>query len=370
MKNFLPKIVLPLVALTMLAFGVFHILKAQQQLPKPPPPAQPARNPFGQTIAGSGVVESRSENIALGSALPGVVLEVFVPVDQVGKQVQAGDPLFRVDDRQLQAQLAFQRANLAAAEARLAKLNEMPRPEEIPPAEARVKAAEAAVWRTKDQFERATKLLASNAIGAEEQNTKQRVYEEAVQQWQQANAELRLLKAGAWEPDKAIARAEIAQAEAQIEQIQTDIDRALVRAPVAGRVLQVNVRPGEFVGASPGQSLMVLGGGDTLHVRVDIDEADIPRFRPGVAAQAHLRGEGRLEVPLRFVRVEPLVVPKRSLTGENTELVDTRVLQVIYEAADSRQPLYVGQQVDVFLNAGDASPSGPPASLARSGVER
>jgi HlyD family secretion protein len=369
MKNLVPKIVLPLFALAMLAFGVFHILKAQQQLPKPPPPAQPARSPFGQTIAGSGVVESRSENIAIGSALPGVVLQVYVPVEEVGKQVEAGDPLFRVDDRQLKAQLAFQQANLAAAEAKLAKLDEMPRPEEIPPAEARVKAAEAAVWRTKDQAERAMKLLASNSIGAEEQNTKQRTYEESVQQWQQANAELKLLKAGAWEPDKAIARAEIAQAKAQIQEIQTEIDRALVRAPVAGRVLQVNVRPGEFVGASPGQSLMVLGDSGKLHVRVDIDEADIPRFRLGEEAKAYLRGRDRLEVPLNFVRVEPLVVPKKSLTGENTELVDTRVLQVIYEAAD-HQPLYVGQQVDVFLNAGGESVTGPPASIARSGVER
>jgi multidrug resistance efflux pump len=81
-------------------------------------------------------------------------------------------------------------------------------------------------------------------------------------------------------------------------------------------VLQVNVRPGEFVGASPGQSLMVLGNSGNLHVRVDIDEADIPRFRPGEQATAYLRGEGRLEVPLQFVRVEPMVVPKRSLTGE------------------------------------------------------
>lgn len=370
MKNLVPKIVVPLIALSMLAFGVFHILKAQQEMPKPPPPAQPARSPFGQTIAGTGLVEARNENIAVGSALPGVVLEVFVPVSEVGKQVAAGEPLFRVDDRQLKAQLAFQQANLAAAEARLAKLEQLPRPEEIPPAEARVKAAEAAVWRAKDLADRATKLLASNAIGEEEQITKQRTYEEAIQLWQQANAELKLLKAGAWEPDKAIARAEIVQAKAQIEQIQTDIDRALVRAPVAGRVLQVNIRPGEYVGASPGQSLIVLGDSGTLHVRVDIDEADIPRFRQGEDAKAYLRGPERLEVPLSFVRVEPMVVPKRSLSGENTELVDTRVLQVIYATAGDHHPLYVGQQVDVFLNAGGEPPAGPPANIARTGVER
>jgi multidrug resistance efflux pump len=364
MKNLIPKIVLPLVAVAMLAFGVFHLVRAQHQLPKPPPPAEPARSPFGRSIAGAGVVESRSENIAVGSALPGVVLEVFVPVEEVGKEVPAGDSLFRVDDRQLRAQLAFQKANLAAAEARLSKLNAMPRPEEIPPAEARVQAAAASALQAQDHYERARKLLASKSIGVEEHNTKQRTYEEAVQRWQEAQAELSLLKAGAWEPDKAIARAEIDEAKAQIQQTETEIERALVRAPVAGRVLQVNVRPGEYVGALPGQSLVVLGDSRRLHIRVDIDEADIPRFQPGAAAQAYLRGHNRLEVPLRFVRLEPLVVPKRSLTGDNTELVDTRVLQVIYEADDAHQPLYVGQQVDVFINTEQAK------TTELAGVER
>src|SRR3954452_5635675 len=115
MKTTLGKLVLPTAALAMLAFGVFHMLKAQQTLPKPSPPAPPARSPFGDTIAGSGIVEAKSENISIGSALPGVVLEVYVPVDEVGKEVKAGEALFRVDDRQLRAQLGVQQANLAAA---------------------------------------------------------------------------------------------------------------------------------------------------------------------------------------------------------------------------------------------------------------
>ena len=45
------------------------------------------------------------------------------------------------------------------------------------------------------------------------------------------------------------------------------------------------------------------------------------------------------------------MIPKKSLTGDNTERVDTRVLQVIYaiDAGDKR--LFVGQQVDVFIDA-------------------
>ena len=352
MKNLIGKLVLPIAAVAMLIFGVFHILKAQHTLPKPPPPAPPARSPFGNTIAGSGVVEARSENIAVGSALPGVVLEVFVPADDVGKEVHAGEALFRVDDRQLRAQLDVQRSNLAAAKAQLAKLDQMPRPEEIPAAQARVKAAEANALRLLDQYQRAQKLLASRSIGAEEHNILQRQYEEAVHQREQAVADLQLLTAGAWEPDKAIARAAIEQAESQITQTQTEIERALVRAPVAGRVLQVNVRPGEYVGTTPGQALVVLGDIASLRVRVDIDEADIPRVRQGMSASAFPRGGPRQEVPLRFVRVEPLVTAKRSLTGDNTERVDTRVLKLIYEVAGTDQALYVGQQLDVFVAAG------------------
>jgi HlyD family secretion protein len=351
MKSTLSKLVLPMVALAMLGFGVFHMLKAQQVLPKPSPPAPPPRTPFGETIAGAGIVEARSENIAIGSALPGLVLEVYVPVDDVGKEVKAGEPLFRVDDRQLRAQLGVQQANLTAAKAQLTKLDQMPRPEEIPAAQARVQAAEANALRLLDQYQRAQKLLASRSIGIEEHNILQRQYEEAVHQREQATADLKLLKAGAWEPDKAIARAAIAQAEAQIAQTQIEIERALVRAPVGGRVLQVNVRPGEYVGTTPGQALVVLGDIGALHVRIDIDEADIPRVRPGMTATAFPRGGSRQEVPLEFVRVEPMVTAKRSLTGDNTERVDTRVLKLIYEVAGSDHTLYVGQQLDVFLAA-------------------
>jgi HlyD family secretion protein len=347
-------IMVPMGALAMLAFGVFHILSAEQELPKLQPPTMPARNPYEKTIGAAGLVEPRSENIAIGSALSGVVLEVFVPADEVGKEVTAGTPLFRVDDRQLKAQLAWQRAALEAAEAQLAKLEAMPRPENIPPAEARLQAAEAKARLWLDQYNRSAKLLNSGAIGAEENNTKRMTYEESLAQEQQAKAELAELQAGAWQPDKLIAKAAIAQARAQMATTETDIERCLVRAPVDGQILQVSVRPGEFVSAPPNKELIVIGDLRKLRVRVDIDEQDIARFRPGMPAQAYSRGNNTKAIPLKFVRVEPYVVPKRSLTGDNTERVDTRVLQVIYEVEPHDEALYVGQQMDVFLDAGGA----------------
>jgi hypothetical protein len=114
--------------------------------------------------------------------------------------------------------------------------------------------------------------------------------------------------------------------------------------------LQVKVRAGEYVAQPSSSELMILGDVDPLHVRVDIDEADIPRFLAGCRARGYVRGETRNAVDLEFVRVEPYVVPKKSLTGSNTERVDTRVLQALYAARGATQELFVGQQLDVYID--------------------
>jgi multidrug resistance efflux pump len=268
----------------------------------------------------------------------------------VGQRVQAGTALFRIDDRHLKAQLAVAEAQLGSAKVRLAKLQQQPRPEELPPMLARVKAATAGVARREDQYQRATRLMSQGAIAYEEYVTRQQAYEAAVHEKAQAQAEYDLLKAGAWIPDLAIAEATVKEAQAKVEQLKTEIGRALVLAPMDGVILQVNVRPGERVGGLDAKALMVLGNVDTVHVRVDVDERDIPRFRPGAKALAYPRGDSTRELKLCFVRVEPFVAPKKSLTGDNTERIDTRVLQAIYAVAPRQPHVYVGQQLDVFID--------------------
>jgi multidrug efflux pump subunit AcrA (membrane-fusion protein) len=138
-----------------------------------------------------------------------------------------------------------------------------------------------------------------------------------------------------------------------VEQTRIELARLEVRAPVAGHVLRVDVRPGEYVGTPPGQPLVVLGDLDRLHVRVDIDEQDIPRFRRGATGKAFMRGAATKPLPLEFVRVEPFVQPKLSLSGGAIERVDTRVLQVIYALDPGVENAFAGQQVDVFLDASE-----------------
>ena len=97
---------------------------------------------------------------------------------------------------------------------------------------------------------------------------------------------------------------------------------------------------------------MVLGDTRQVNVRTDIDENDAWRFSPGARAIAYVRETNPdLHTELKFVRVEPYVVPKKSLTGDTTERVDTRVLQVLYGFPHDQLNVYVGQQMDVYIEA-------------------
>ncbi len=275
-------------------------------------------------MAGAGIVEARSQNIAVGAPVPGIVLEIPV---SVGSRVKRGDPLFRVDDREARAELAVRATTLASARAELARLESLPRAEDLPPAEARIVAFQTALDASKNQLRLAEGLTDKSAMAVEEWDRRRFAVRSADARLAESKGDLAKLKAGAWKPELEVARTAAAAAQAKVEAQEVALERLVVRAPVDGTVL------------------------DRMHVRVDIDENDAWRFRPGAKAEAFVRGNRDLKAPLEFVRVEPYVIPKRSLTGESTERVDTRVLQVLYSFDPKALTVYVGQQMDVFIEA-------------------
>lgn len=355
----------------------------------------PVTNPFPRGISGAGIVEPASENVVIGVSEPGLVTSVFV---KKGQQVKAGQPLFEIDARKLQAELLTAQAAVLSSEAELQRIQAYRRKEDEALLKAKVAQAEAAAleaqvaiadaraavseneWFLKDQQERMKRwemTVKSGASPVEEldkakyavsmaeaklKSTQEKVRvaqarEKGAQAFlEQAQAELQTYKAGPWEPDVKKARAALAESRSAVERIQREIDRHTVRAPLDASVIRLNLREGEYAGAQTGRadnaenSPVVLGNLDRLHVRVDIDEFDAAKFKPGMKATMFARSDRHTPVPLEYVSVEPFIVPKRALTNSQRELVDTRVLQVIYRISDAGKSVYVGQQVDVFFD--------------------
>jgi multidrug resistance efflux pump len=357
-------IVIPILAAAGVALAAYTAISSNQPIVPAQPVAQPAVSPFTSQVAGAGIVEASSQNVSIGTNVPGVVTQVHV---NVGDRVEAGAALFTIDERSTrselavaQAQLAQARAALAQARAALARDQASPRPEDLPPAQARVEEVKSQLADATAQLDNAERVKAvPGTISQEELDRRRWAVETARARVTTAEAELARIKAGTWGMQVDVSRAEVAAGEAQVvagearvAQVMTELERLTVRAPSAGQVLQVNVRAGEFAQAGVlSTPLMLFGSTSTLHVRVDVDENDAWRVRPQAKARASLRGNASLMTELTFVRIEPYVIPKRSLTGDSSERVDTRVLQVLYSFPSGTLPVYVGQQMDVFIEA-------------------
>lgn len=343
------KFLLPALAIIGVVFAILTVRAGNKPVPVSKPVAEPALAPFRSYVAGSGLIEASTENIAVGTHVAGVVTAVR---GKVGDTVKAGDELFQIDARDLKAQLAVREAALLSARAELTKLENQPRPEEIPVAEANVREAQATLENAKIVLAKWQRVEDPRAVSPDEMRQAKLGVEIALANVKQREADLALLKAGAWGPDKEIARARVASAQAQVDAARTELERLTVRAPVDGRLLQVRIRAGEFAPVGVlSDPLMLIGKTDVMHIRVDVDENEASRVRTGASAVAYVRGNSSITTPLRFVRIEPFIVPKRSLTGDTTERVDTRVLQVIYAFEPGNLPVYVGQQMDVYIDA-------------------
>jgi len=289
------KYLLPILAIFGVGIATAAVVSGNQKPPLASPPVQPAKVPYPSYIAGAGIIEARSQNIAIGTPVSGIVTAINA---EWGEAVKKGDILFQIDDRDLQGQLLV--------------------------GMARIEEAKAALAKSQNYLRFGQDLTVGSSITKLDMRNRQF--------------------------DAVIAQTGLDSAKAQVDQIKMEIERRTIRAPIAGRVLQIGVRLGEFAQSGTlATPLMMLGDASELHVRVDIDENDAWRLRPDEAAVLVVRGNPTLRTPLRFVRVEPYVIPKPSLTGQGTERPDVRVLQVIYGFDTGVLPVYVGQQVDVYV---------------------
>src|SRR3954453_13239659 len=110
------KYLLPLLAVFGVIFAAYSVVTGQRQTPPAQPVTEPAQPQFDSYVAGAGIVEASTENIAVGTTVPGVVTEIFV---KIGDTVKAGAPLFRIDDRDLRGELAVRQAAVKSAGARV-----------------------------------------------------------------------------------------------------------------------------------------------------------------------------------------------------------------------------------------------------------
>ncbi|MCE2993565.1 MAG: efflux RND transporter periplasmic adaptor subunit [Candidatus Jidaibacter sp.] len=284
---------LPVIALVGICFALYSVISLRSadkhEISISPPIA-----PYQNAIAGIGIVEPKSEIISISTELAGVLREMHV---KVGDSVKKGDPLFSLDQRDVDAQIAILNASLEVANAQL---------------------LDAAA-----QFEIVKSMDDRRAVAKED--FYKRKYAEQ------------------------IAAAKIQEIQAQLNQAHTTKERMTVLSPITGEILEVNIRPGEY--ASTGNlsaPLIVMGDMQTLNLRVEIDEENAGKINANSEAKGMLRGDPDNDLNLKFIRFEEYIRGKQNLAVAG-QRVDTRVIRVIYEIQNPNKKIRAGQQMDVYI---------------------
>lgn len=265
-----------------------------------------------------------------------------------GDRLTAGQPVARLEATPYQDALALARARKAQAAARLAKFEAGSRPQEIAQARALVAEREATLANLKIDYKRKQKLLASGVVARQAFDDVSARRREAQARLETARQGLKLALAGFRAEDVAAAKADLAAAQAQLATAQTSIaDTALV-APEGGVLLTRVVEPGAVV--APGQTVATLSLDDPVWVRAYVDEADLGRIAPGMAAT--ITTDSAPDHPYRgqigFISPEAEFTPKTV----QTEALRTRlVYQVRIIAANPDQGLRQGMPVTVRIEA-------------------
>ena len=226
------------------------------------------------------------DNADLRAGIEGVIDEIYV---DEGAVVAAGTPIARVSDRRLRTRRVMADAEIAEHEARLRQLKAGARPEELEVARTVLRKAEDELAQARVDLKRVKSLL-SDGVGAPVELERS---ENAVtlldRQAQEAKARLALLEAGSRPEEIAAVEQQIARVKADRAQMDSDIERAVIRAPHGGVVTTPKLREklGAFV--KEGDLIAEVHEVETMKAEVAVSEREIGTVRVGMPASIRFR---------------------------------------------------------------------------------
>jgi HlyD family secretion protein len=296
-------------------------------------------------LVASGSVEATEAQ--LGFQVPGRIDTVAV---QEGDRVTMGQLLARLDVTELQARRAQAAAQLDAARALLRELETGARSEELAQARSAAAAATDRLNDTQRDLARTRQLLEGGAVSQEALDKAQTAFDLARAQRDQAAQSRQLVEAGPRPERRAAQRAQVAQAEAAVRQLDAVLANAVVRAPFDGVVTVKDREPGEVVGAGT-PVLTVMNLGDRW-VRIYVREDRVGAVHLGQAAAitADTYPGKRYTGVVAYISSAAEFTPRTVQTAEErVKLVYAVKVRITGDAAVDLKP---GVPADVRLEAG------------------
>jgi HlyD family secretion protein len=280
-----------------------------------------------------------------------------------GEQVEAGQLLAVLDSERLQARVDQAAAQVAAQQQVVAALEAGTRPEEINRARAELELTEAQNQDAQRSLARIQDLARRQLASPQQVDDAAAAAESAAARVKAAQATLDLALAGPREEDIAAARANQQALEAQLALARRELADAELHAPRAGVIRNRILEPGDM--ASPQQPVYTLALTDPIRIRAYVDEPDLGKLRPGMAARIATDSfpDKTYRGWLGYISPTAEFTPK---SVQTTEVRTSLVYQVQVHVCNPNDEMRLGMPATVTLVLDRTEPStgrcddGPP----------
>ncbi|MCD7060660.1 HlyD family secretion protein [Pelagibacterium xiamenense] len=251
----------------------------------------------------NGYIEGNTLYLAAPAAAPLRSLAVAA-----GDRVNAGDPLFSLDETIINAQIAQAEAAIGAAEARLDDARAGERPAELAVLSARRDGAQAAFDEAQTELGRIRELVERGTMAQARLDQAQAAADTAAATLEQVTRELAAARLGARQGQIDAAAANVTQTRAALAEVEARHAQMSPAAPAAGRIDEVYFQVGEWVSAN--QPVVALLPDDAVHIRFFVPERDLPLYAPGTEVTFACDGcNARMSATVTSVSAEPEFTP-------------------------------------------------------------
>lgn len=340
-------------ALAAAAYFALPVLWEMQAVPESAqqPAAVPPVPPF---LLGTGIVEPVDGEVDVFGQIAGEIEELRV---REGDSVEKGEVVAVLDARREAAAVAAAAAEAELAQAELAHLKAGVGQEEREEARLAAEAVEALAKYEEANVARLRALHKTKAVMLEQLERAEQELEHLTKRAESLRQRYAALERGPIPEEVAAAEARVALAEAQLRMATVHYQYHEVRAPLSGQVAAVYRHAGDAISLEQLTPIVRIIDTERLRIRVEIDEADVPRIRPGMEGSFQVRGVPREAGGLVVRTLVPQFGPKRLFTPDASARVDTRVLHVLCDILDPQIPLHPGQRITArFPLEGEGAP--------------
>jgi len=258
---------------------------------------------IARSVVATGKVTPITE-VQLKSKASGIVTKLYADAND---SIKPGQLLAQLDQAEILAQVAAQKANLQAAEASVGTY-------QANIAQDRVAANAPDLPMYKETYDRQEAMLKDGIVSQQSVDDANRNYQAALNKRDQSTAQIKVDQAKLLQ-----AQAQVAQARASLSQLEEELSYTTITSPITGEVLSRDVQIGDAVSSilvlgSTATQVMTLGDTHQVYVKGKVDESDIGHVYLNQPARIKVESFKDKTFNGKVTKIVPLGVEKDNVT--------------------------------------------------------